>query len=74
VKAVQVREYLNKTTGPDRTHPQVLWEVVNDTARPQQLVKVPENWKQTNVTPIFKKRKREDWRIQTYKGQDGDSK
>ncbi|GAB0178858.1 mitochondrial enolase superfamily member 1 [Grus japonensis] len=54
--------------GPDGMHPQVLSELADVIARPlliifvqsRQLGEVPENWRKANVTPNFKKGKKEE--------------
>ncbi|KGL79505.1 RNA-directed DNA polymerase from mobile element jockey, partial [Tinamus guttatus] len=68
-----VREHLrklgtHKSMGPDGMHPRVLREMADVTAKPLSIIferswrtgEVPEDWKKANVTPVFKKGKKEE--------------
>lgn len=73
VKEFEVRKCLktldvHKSMGPDVVYPQVLRALANVIARPiltifgrwRQQGEVPEDWKKTNVSPVFKKDEKED--------------
>ncbi|GAB0205958.1 mitochondrial enolase superfamily member 1 [Grus japonensis] len=73
VKEDRVREHLgnlniHKSMGPDGMHPQVLRELADVIARPLSIIferswrtgEVPEEWRKANVTPVFRKGKKED--------------
>ncbi|KFV83152.1 RNA-directed DNA polymerase from mobile element jockey, partial [Struthio camelus australis] len=73
VEEDQVRDLLSKldirkSMGPDGMHPRVLRELADVIARPLSIIlerswrsgEVPEDWKKANVTPVFKKGKKEE--------------
>ncbi|KGL81849.1 RNA-directed DNA polymerase from mobile element jockey, partial [Tinamus guttatus] len=73
INANGVREHLRKlnthrSMGPDGMHPRVLRELAEVIAKPLSIIferswrtgEVPEDWKKANVTPVFKKGKKED--------------
>ncbi|KFV88000.1 hypothetical protein N308_03641, partial [Struthio camelus australis] len=73
VEEDQVRDLLSKpdthrSMGPDGIHPRVLRELADVIARPLSIIferswrsgEVPEDWKKANVTPVFKKGKKEE--------------
>ncbi|GAB0206374.1 mitochondrial enolase superfamily member 1 [Grus japonensis] len=73
VEEDQVREHLgnldiHKSMGPDGMHPQVPRELADVIARPLSIIferswrtgEVPEDWRKANVTPVFKKGRKED--------------
>jgi len=58
----------HKSMGPDGMHPRVLGELVDIIAEPLSIIfesswrtgEVPEDWRKANVTPVFKKGKKEE--------------
>uniref|UniRef100_A0A8C3M6L1 Reverse transcriptase domain-containing protein n=1 Tax=Chrysolophus pictus TaxID=9089 RepID=A0A8C3M6L1_CHRPC len=73
VREEAVRERLgntnvHKSMGPDGVHPRVLRELAEVIAEPLSVIferswrmgEVPEDWRIANVTPVFKKGKKED--------------
>ncbi|KFQ73725.1 hypothetical protein N337_11965, partial [Phoenicopterus ruber ruber] len=69
----QVRDHLrnlkvHKYVAPDEMHPWVLRELADEVPKPLTILfekswqssEVPTDWKRGNVTPIFKKGKKED--------------
>ncbi|OPJ83128.1 hypothetical protein AV530_010538 [Patagioenas fasciata monilis] len=59
---------IHKTMGPDGMNSQVFKELAEVIARPLSIIsdkswetgEVPEDWRKANVTPVFKKVKKED--------------
>ncbi|KAK4815920.1 hypothetical protein QYF61_010177 [Mycteria americana] len=58
----------HKSMGPDEIHPRVLKELAEELTKPLSIIyqqprltgEVPANWRLANVTPIFKKGRKED--------------
>ena len=63
VKEVITAINANKSCGPDNIHPRLLKELIYHISHPTALLlnntmeqrEIPEEWKQANVSPIFKK-------------------
>ncbi|NWW70266.1 RTXE polymerase, partial [Climacteris rufus] len=59
---------IHKSVGPDWIHPRVMRELAHELAKPLSIIyrqfwltsEVPDDWKLANVTPIYKKGKKED--------------
>ncbi|GAB0183976.1 mitochondrial enolase superfamily member 1 [Grus japonensis] len=73
VEEDQVRDHLgklntHKSMGPNGMHPRVLRELADVIVMPLSIIferswrtgEVPEDWRKANVTPVFKKGKKED--------------
>jgi len=60
--------WTHKSMGPDWIHPRALRELAEELARPLSIIyqqpwltgEVPDEWRITNVTPIYKKGQKED--------------
>ncbi|KFP28535.1 RNA-directed DNA polymerase from mobile element jockey, partial [Colius striatus] len=58
----------HKSMGPDGMHPRVLREEADVIAKPLSIIfeqswatgEVPEDWRKANVTPVFKKGRKDD--------------
>ncbi|KFP32754.1 RNA-directed DNA polymerase from mobile element jockey, partial [Colius striatus] len=58
----------HKSMNPDGMHPRVLRELADVVAKPLSIIfeqswrtgEVPEDWRKANVTPVFKKSRKDD--------------
>ncbi|KFP27233.1 RNA-directed DNA polymerase from mobile element jockey, partial [Colius striatus] len=68
VKDLLTKLKAHKSMGPDGMHPRVLRELADVIAKPLSIIfeqswrtgKVPEDWRKDNVTPVFKKCRKDD--------------
>ncbi|XP_014792346.1 PREDICTED: RNA-directed DNA polymerase from mobile element jockey-like [Calidris pugnax] len=59
---------IHKSMGPDGMHPRVLRELVDVMSEPLSIIlerswrtgEVPEDWRKANITPVYKRGKKED--------------